>query len=82
MRGLLAAQAPAWAGLALRLAEPAGTDNVMIRLGEDLVVRLPRTQSAVRELDKEQRVVPRLARHLPAPVPVPVPVVQGVPQDG
>ncbi len=75
VRRLLAAQAPAWADLPLRLAEPAGTDNVMIRLGEDLVVRLPRTQSAAEGLDKEQQVVPRLAAHLPAPVPVPV--VQG-----
>lgn len=80
VRRLLAAQAPGWADLSLRLAEPAGTDNVMVRLGADLVVRLPRTQSAAKGLDKEQQVVPRLARHLPAPVPVPV--VQGVPQDG
>ena len=80
VRRLLAAQAPAWADLPMRLAEPAGTDNVMVRLGEDLVVRLPRTESAAQGLDKEQRVVPRLAERLPAAVPVPV--VQGVAQDG
>ena len=80
VRRLLAAQAPRWADLPLRLAEPAGTDNVMVRVGRDLVVRLPRTQSAAEGLDKEQRVVPRLAPHLSAPVPVPV--VQGVPHDG
>lgn len=78
VRRLLAEQAPVWAGLPLRLVEPPGTDNVMVRLGEDLVVRLPRTGSAAEGLDKEQRLVPRLAPHLP--VPVPVPVVHGVPQ--
>lgn len=79
VRRLLAAQAPVWADLPLRLVEPAGTDNVMVRLGEELVVRLPRTQSSAEGLAKEQQVVPRLAPHLPAPVPVPV--VAGAPQD-
>ena len=80
VRGLLAAQAPEWAGLPLRPVEPAGTDNVMVRLGEDLVVRLPRTASAARNVDKERRVVPWLAPHLPTAVPVPV--LSGVPQEG
>ncbi len=78
VRWLLRSQAPAWAHLALRLVEPAGTDNVMIRLGEELVIRLPRTASAAANLDKEQRVVPRLAPGLPTAVPVPVMV--GIPQ--
>lgn len=80
VRRLLAAQAPAWADLPLRLVDPPGTDNVMVHLGEQLVVRLPRTASAAEGLDKEQRLVPRLAPSLPAPVPVPV--LSGVPQDG
>lgn len=80
VRALLKAQAPSWAGLPLRLIEPAGTDNVMVRLGEELVVRLPRTGSAAEGLDKEQRVVSLLAPHLPAAVPAPV--LSGVPQDG
>ncbi len=79
VRRLLDAQAPSWADLPLRLVEPAGTDNVMVRLGEDLVVRLPRTGSAAEGLDKEQRVVPLLAPHLTAAVPAPV--LSGVPQD-
>lgn len=80
VRRLLAAQAPPWAHLPLRPVEPPGTDNVMVRLGEDLVVRLPRTAGAAAGLDKEQRIVPLLAAHLP--VPVPVPVLAGVAQDG
>ena len=39
---LLAAQFPQWAGLPLAPVEPAGTDNAIYRLGDDLVVRLPR----------------------------------------
>lgn len=72
VRRLLSAQAPAWADLPLHLVEPAGSDNVVIRLGDELVVRLPRTASAAVSLDKEQRVVPRLAPHLPVAVPAPV----------
>ena len=79
VRRLLAAQAPTWADHPLRLVEPAGTDNVMVRLGEDLVVRLPRTPSAAQHVDKERQVVPLLAPHLPAAVPVPV--MSGMPQD-
>lgn len=78
VRRLLGTQAPAWAQLPLRLVEPAGTDNVMVRLGEELVVRLPRTETAAAGLDKEQQVVPRLAPGLPTAVPVPVMV--GTPQ--
>lgn len=77
VRRLLAAQAPQWAELPIQLVEPAGTDNVMVRLGEELVLRLPRIESAAAGLEKEQRIVPRLAPHLP--VAVPVPVVSGVP---
>ena len=79
VRRLLGEQAPAWAGLPLRLVEPPGTDNVVVRLGDDLVVRLPRTASADQALDREQRVVPLLAPFLPAAVPVPV--LLGQPQD-
>ena len=79
VRRLLGEQAPAWAGLPLRLVEPPGTDNVVVRLGDDLVVRLPRTASADQALDREQRVMPLLAPFLPSAVPVPV--LLGQPQD-
>src|ERR1700735_1817595 len=42
VRELLRTQSPAIAELPLAAVEPWGTDNAIWRLGEDLVVRLPR----------------------------------------
>lgn len=80
VRRLLASQMPQWAGLSLRLVEPGGTDNVMVRLGDDLVLRLPRIESAATGIEKEQRLVPRIAAHLR--VALPSPVGLGKPGDG
>ncbi|MFD3332754.1 aminoglycoside phosphotransferase family protein [Streptomyces sp. NPDC058700] len=69
---LVAGRFPQWAGLPVRAVDSAGTDNAMFRLGDDLVVRLPRVPDAVGQVEKEQRWLPRLAPHLPLDVPVPV----------
>ncbi|TDB74151.1 aminoglycoside phosphotransferase family protein [Micromonospora sp. KC723] len=71
VRSLLEAQCPQWAGLPLSPAG-AGTDNTMYRLGDDLLVRVPRTADKARSLRKEQRWLPRLAPLLPRPIPEPV----------
>ena len=49
-----------------------GFDNSIWRLGEDLVVRLPRRQVAVTLIENEQRWLPELARQLPLMVPAPI----------
>ncbi|MEU5915718.1 aminoglycoside phosphotransferase family protein [Streptomyces sp. NPDC047141] len=69
---LVARRFPEWAGLAVRAVASAGTDNAMFRLGDDLVVRLPRVPDAAHDVEKEQRWLPLLAPHLPLDVPVPV----------
>ncbi|MER7833432.1 aminoglycoside phosphotransferase family protein [Streptomyces sp. NPDC095602] len=69
---LVAARFPRWADLPVTPVPPAGTDNAMFRLGDDLVVRLPRVPGAARQVAKEQRWLPRLAPCLPLAVPVPV----------
>ncbi|MFJ8658360.1 aminoglycoside phosphotransferase family protein [Streptomyces sp. NPDC093795] len=69
---LVAGRFPEWAGLPVRAVASAGTDNAMFRLGDDLVVRLPRVPYAARHVEKEQRWLPLLAPHLPLDVPVPV----------
>jgi aminoglycoside phosphotransferase (APT) family kinase protein len=51
---------------------PAGFDNTIWRMGDDLVVRLPRRQIAVPLLKSEQRWLPELAARLPLLVPVPL----------
>lgn len=58
---------------------PSGFDNTIWRLGDDLVVRLPRRQIAVSLIENEQRWLPLLAPRLPLLVPLPVRV--GTPSD-
>ncbi|GIF22272.1 aminoglycoside phosphotransferase (APT) family kinase protein [Actinoplanes tereljensis] len=72
VRGLVDEQFPAWAGRPLRAVPAAGTDNVMFRLGDDLVVRLPRMPRSAGNVVKEQRWLPYLAPFLPLAVPAPV----------
>jgi aminoglycoside phosphotransferase (APT) family kinase protein len=47
VRRLLAGQFPQWADLPARPVPSSGTDNALYRLGDDLVVRLPRIGLAV-----------------------------------
>lgn len=70
-------QCPQYAGMPLRVVG-TGWDNVVLRLGDQLAVRVPRRAQAAPLLLHEQRWLPLLAPRLP--VPVPVPVFAGVPQ--
>jgi aminoglycoside phosphotransferase (APT) family kinase protein len=49
-----------------------GWDNKLFRLGEDLLVRLPRRQASATLIEHEQRWLPVLAPRLPLRVPTPV----------
>lgn len=80
VRRLLAAQFPQWADLRVARVPSAGTDNALYRLGDQLVVRLPRIHWAVGDVAKEQRWLPALAPHLP--VSIPEPVAMGGPGEG
>ena len=80
VRRLLRSQFPEWAGLPVRRVESAGTDNALYRLGEDLVVRMPRVESALGQAEKERRWLPRLAPHLP--LAIPTPIARGEPGEG
>ncbi|MBW5426058.1 phosphotransferase [Streptomyces sp. BG9H] len=71
-RRLVDTQFPQWAGLPLKLLDPAGSDHVIYRLGEELSVRLPRHADAIGQARKESTWLPRLAPHLPLAVPEPV----------
>jgi len=72
VKRLLASQFPEWAELPLRRLHPAGSDNVIYRLGDQMSVRLPRGEWAAGLVAKEHYWLPRLAPHLPLPVPVPL----------
>jgi aminoglycoside phosphotransferase (APT) family kinase protein len=77
---LLAAQMPALAGRPIVRVDPWGTDNGIWRLGDDLVVRLPRIGWAEGQVTFEATWLPRLAPHLPIRVPEPVAI--GEPGEG
>jgi aminoglycoside phosphotransferase (APT) family kinase protein len=68
---LLAGQHPDLAHLPVRLAG-SGWDNTLFRLGEDLVVRLPRRQVADSLMVAEQRWLPALTAELSVPTSAPV----------
>jgi aminoglycoside phosphotransferase (APT) family kinase protein len=73
-RRLVRAQFPQWTELPLRLVDPAGSDHVIYRLGDELAVRLPRHSDAAAQVGKELRWLPGLAPHLPLRTPAPVAV--------
>ncbi|MFJ2576912.1 aminoglycoside phosphotransferase family protein [Kitasatospora aureofaciens] len=71
VRSLLRDQHPDLATLPIREV-PGGWDNQLWRLGNELAVRMPRTQRAPSLLRKEQQWLPLLAPRLPLPVPCPM----------
>jgi aminoglycoside phosphotransferase (APT) family kinase protein len=71
VRALLRDQHPALADLEIRDVN-GGWDNQLWRLGEELAVRLPRTERAPALLRIEQAWLPVLADRLPLPTPTPV----------
>lgn len=80
VRRLLAAQFPEWADLPAARVPSAGTDNAIYRLGDDIAVRLPRTQWATGQVEREHEWLPRLAPHLP--LAIPTQLAMGTPAEG
>jgi aminoglycoside phosphotransferase (APT) family kinase protein len=80
VRRLVDGQFPQWRGLPLRAVDPGGWDNTSFRLGDSMVVRLPRAADYEAQVGKEHQWLPRLARFLPLEIPMPVAI--GKPADG
>lgn len=84
VQALIAAQFPDWAQLPVRRLDAIGTDNTILRLGEDLTVRLPRRPGdpdrLLARLQAESRALAQVADH--SPVPAPRPVAIGLPGGG
>lgn len=76
---MLREQFPDLASLPLEPYESSATDNVVYRLGTDLLVRLPQSSSAADQVAKDARWLPRLATHLS--VEIPTVVGEGRPTD-
>jgi aminoglycoside phosphotransferase (APT) family kinase protein len=79
VRRLLGAQFPHWSELPIERVPSAGTDNALYRLGDEMVVRLPRIHWAVANVERELRWLPALAARLP--LAIPVPLAKGLPTD-
>lgn len=77
---LIARQMPELAGRRIVRVEPWGTDNGIWRLGDDLVVRLPRLERVQPQVTFEAAWLPRLGPYLSVAVPEPVAI--GEPGEG
>lgn len=71
VRALLESQHQDLARLPIEIME-SGWDNVMIKLGDDLALRMPRRAVAERLILNEQKWLPALAPLLPLPIPTPI----------
>lgn len=68
-RSLVARDFPEYADLPVRRLGPSGSSNALFRLGEELLVRLPRQPGGSAAIDKEHRWLPRVAPALGVAVP-------------
>lgn len=71
VKALIENQFPQYAGRRLRPIG-SGWDNLMVRLGDDLLVRLPRRTIAAELSTHEHQWLPKLAPRLPIAVPAPI----------
>lgn len=74
---LVADQFPQLATEPIRPVGTQGWDNATFRLGNTMMVRLPRFERWVGQVSREQTWLPRLAPHLP--LAIPKPLAQGTP---
>lgn len=69
VRALLGTLTPSYDALALRRLDSSGSSNALFRLGDDLLVRLPRQPGGTATIEKEQRWLSHVAPALPVAVP-------------
>lgn len=69
---LVSTQFSQWSGLPIRAVTPAGWCNTTFRLGEQMLIRLPRSAAYAAQQAKEHRWLPRLAARLPLHIPDPL----------
>jgi aminoglycoside phosphotransferase (APT) family kinase protein len=69
VRSLLGTLSSSYGQLPLRRLDTSGSSNALFRLGDELLVRLPRQPGGTATIEKEQRWLPYVAGALPASVP-------------
>jgi aminoglycoside phosphotransferase (APT) family kinase protein len=80
VRRLVAEQYPRWAHLPVTSGPAGGTDHHLFRLGDTLLVRMPKIGWAQDQAVSDARWLPHLAPHVPLRLPVPEAV--GEPGEG
>lgn len=66
---LINSQFPQWSDLEIKPVEKSGNDNRTFHLGKSMSVRLPSEEAYVPQVEKEQKWLPILAKHLSIPIP-------------
>jgi aminoglycoside phosphotransferase (APT) family kinase protein len=69
VRALVARAMPQHGDLPVRRLAASGSTNALFRLGEDLLVRLPRQPGGSAAIDKEERWLPLVQASMPVAVP-------------
>jgi aminoglycoside phosphotransferase (APT) family kinase protein len=69
VRALLDRALPDYASLPLSRLRASGSTNALFRLGDELLVRLPRQPGGTAIIEKEARWLPQIGPLLPVPVP-------------
>lgn len=69
---LITTQFPEYTHLAVSEVEQQGHDNRTYRLGKDMLIRIPTAESYALKVPKEQKLLPKLAKHLSVAIPAPV----------
>jgi aminoglycoside phosphotransferase (APT) family kinase protein len=71
VRRLIAHQMPQWARLPVTPGPAGGTDHHLFRLGDELLVRMPKIAWAQDQATTDARWLPLLAPHVPLRLPAP-----------
>lgn len=69
---LINSQFPQWFDLEIKPVEKGGNDNRTFHLGKNMSVRLPSDEAYVPQVEKEQKWLPFLAKHLSTPISEPL----------
>ncbi len=80
-RQLIATQFPDWSHLPIGAVQSTGTDNHLLRLGDDMVIRLPAVEPAAQHAQREARWLPWFAQQLrhESSLELPAPIAVGQP---
>ena len=69
---LIAENFPEFSHLPMTDIEKQGHDNRTYRLGRDMLIRIPSTESYALKVPKEQELLPQLAKYLSISIPAPI----------